>query len=76
MTSTTPSAEKTEREHVLSEDCWCNPVVEYYGMPFVPFTKGGGKAPPKGKKKKAGVEPKSAEKPNPFAAKKTRRSPF
>lgn len=51
-------------------------------MPFTPFTKGGGKAPAKGKKaaskpnpfgsKKAGVEAKAP----PFPVKKTRRSPF
>jgi hypothetical protein len=23
---------QTEREHTLSVDCWCQPVVESYGM--------------------------------------------
>lgn len=23
---------REEREHILREDCWCNPVVESYGM--------------------------------------------
>jgi hypothetical protein len=49
-------------------------------MPFTPFVKGGGKDPAKGKAKgkaKGGKKPvESSPKENPFAAKKTRRSPF
>jgi hypothetical protein len=49
-------------------------------MPFVPFKKGGGKAPPKGKaqitKGAKGKKVAAEAQPNPFATKKTRRSPF
>lgn len=50
-------------------------------MPFVPFKKGGGKAktgPGKKDTPKSGLAklPSAAPKGNPFATKKTRRSPF
>lgn len=50
-------------------------------MPFTPFTKGGGKAkvgPNKKDKPKSSTAklPSAAPKGNPFATKKTRRSPF